>query len=227
MTTAIILYGSRARGEMREGADVDLIAADPDGSIRKPRDINGVSLHFYPQPWLIEEARSGNLFVNHVAFEGVALLDPDHFLRTLQSEFRVRSSYRSDVELADRVARAVLHSDWGFDASIRRRYFWAIRTILISRTADDGKPIFGSKELEKFSEIKGLARHIDDRSMASFKSCRDFGQVILDRFGIATKGLDQRAILDWLESSSSLGKDTIRLLETKEATEAEGLRFYL
>jgi hypothetical protein len=228
MGTTIILYGSRARGEIREGADVDLIAAGVGGAIGSPRDVAGVSLHLYPQAWLLEQAAAGNLFVYHVAFEGVPLLDEETFFNRLRAAFEFRSSYAEDILVADRAARALLNRDWGFDTLLRRRYFWAIRTIIIDRSATSGAPIFSSRALEGYSEIEGLARHIDNRSSETFESCRRFGSAVLERFGVPSGDLDHVELLNWLARSSEIGRDTVRLLETKEAIdEGEGLRFYM
>jgi hypothetical protein len=226
-STAIILYGSRARGEARDGADVDIIAAEPSGSIGRPNDVNGVSLHLYPQPWLVQEARTGNLFVYHVAFEGVPLLDKLAFIKDLRESFRFKLTYAPDIEIADRVARAILAKDWGFDDLLRRRYFWAIRTILIARTAQGGIPVFSSKALELFSKVKGLSAHIDNRATAEFEDCVRIGNTVLSRWGVAPPNVSYDDLLRWLTDGSEIGRDTVRLIETREASEIGDLRFYL
>lgn len=118
MSESLILYGSRARNEARRASDVDLILAVEGLSLRSPHTVHGVSLHLYSKGWLIEEARTGNLFVYHVAYEGIALHDDGNLLHNLRSSFVKKVSYQKDIEIATNVLRLMLEKNWqdNFDA---------------------------------------------------------------------------------------------------------------
>ena len=168
----LILYGSRARGDARPGADVDLLLAT--GGIRpqQPVERSGVSLHRYPKNWLMSQASGGDLFAYHVGHEGVPLQDADGFLADLRSAFNRRPTYLPDARLGLLVARMIGENDWCVDADLRRRFFWGVRTCIISVTAETGRPMFAARSLEATSGINGLAGILDRRDTADFAECR-------------------------------------------------------
>ncbi|UYY60014.1 hypothetical protein [Sphingomonas sp. S2-65] len=136
----------------------------------------GVSLHNYPRAWLLEQAKRGDLFAYHVGHEGIALRDGDGFLLDLRKAFSRRASYTADVRVGLFVARLLAETDWGADASLRRRFFWGVRTCLISWTAEEGSPIFSARMLESSTAIDGLADLIGRRATASFEECRTLSE---------------------------------------------------
>ncbi len=226
MGTALILYGSRARGEARSASDVDLIFAKDGMSLESPRIVHGVSVHLYSKGWLEAEAQLGSLFSYHVAYEGIALYDEDDFLKRLQGKFRRRDSYRAEIQTAALILRMLLENDWRDNRDARRRYFWAIRTILISDLADHGAILFASSALEKHAGIPGLAAHIDARDDATFNSCARFGALVL-RVAGAMPPLTGELLRDHLIALGGIARDTVRVVEEREALELGGLVTYL
>jgi len=168
----LILYGSRARGDAGPGADVDLLLATSAARPQSPVERMGVSLHRYPRDWLLDQASQGDLFAYHVGHEGMPLQDGDGFLLDLRQAFRRRVSYLSDARNGLLVARLLTEIDWGANASLKRRFFWGVRTCLIATTADNGSPVFSAELLEASSSIDGLADLLQRRATASFEECR-------------------------------------------------------
>lgn len=227
MSAALILYGSRARGEIRELADVDLILADDAGGLRSPCERNGVSVHRYPKPWLMSESNSGSLFVYHVAFEGVALIDEDDFPGSLRLSFKFKSSYETEIQVAGRALSVLTHRDWTFEPLLRRRFFWALRSIIISHAADAHRPVFSANALESYTGVEGLADLLNRRVSCSFEEAVHFGRLILDRFR-SSIGPDlpfEKSIL-YLKSVNEIGRDTVRLVEIQNAKDIGNLAIY-
>lgn len=168
----LILYGSRARGDARPEADVDLMLATGMARPQTPVERMGVSLHRYPRTWLIEQASTGDLFAYHVGHEGLPLQDGDDFLLDLRAAFRRRASYIADARDGLLVARLLAETDWGMDASLRRRFFWGVRTCVISWIAEQSRPVFAAAELEHLIGFTGLADALGRREVMTFRDCQ-------------------------------------------------------
>jgi hypothetical protein len=167
----LILYGSRARGDAGPDADVDLMLATRAARPQSPVERKGVSLHRYPRAWLLEQAKLGDLFAYHVGHEGVPLQGGDGFLLDLRAAFDRRPSYAADVRIGLLVARLIAETHWGTDGALKRRFFWGVRTCLISSTAQVGPPVFSASQLETATAIDGLADVIARRATASYEEC--------------------------------------------------------
>lgn len=218
MTASIILYGSQARGDARSDSDVDIILAKISGTPETPRVSEGASVHFYPQNWLMKRAVEGDLFVGHVALEGKSLFDPDYFLQRLRTTFRLRGSYKSEYDVAAAIIQLLISRNWGLETALRRRYFWAIRTVATALSASSGTPAYSSAAIENAMSMPGLASHIDRREQASFAECRDFGKKILEHESLEHHGsYDQ--LVAYLQNSGDIGTSTVRMFETHEAQE--------
>lgn len=221
MGAVLILYGSRARGEADIESDVDLIFADEGDDIGIPSVTFGVSVHRYSKGWLLKQAREGTLFVYHVAFEGIALCDRDDFLSKLQQDFKKKPSYLEERREALLILRMLLESDWQSNQEIQKRYFWAIRTILISLSADSGDPSFSSACLEKLSEIDGLAAHIRKRTVETYSNCLAMGRRIEKRFGAGIDpSLSGARLHNYLANRGGIAQDTVHLVEHHDLSNA-------
>lgn len=218
MTAAVILYGSRARGDARPESDVDLLVAKVRGSPEAPKILDGASIHFYPQDWLMRRAEQGDLFVAHVVTEGVGLYDPGDFLQRLRSGFTLKHSYKRERDVAAGVVRLLISRDWGFENNLRRRYFWALRTIGAAISAESGKPVFSSVALEQSLGIPGIANHVEMRENATFEQCKDFGCKVL-QLNSLDKFLGTIDVVKFLLKSGDIGTSTVRMFETHEAQE--------
>lgn len=147
--SAILLFGSRAREDNSRGSDTDLLLISPPGTPQH-KSIGHLSMFFYPWEKLKADARDGDLFVCHIVREAKPVFDPLGQLDQLRAQFRLRTSYASEIAYArdlgwflDRHAGA-LNSN-----VVVRRMVWCIRTILIARLAERGTLIFAPLELAK------------------------------------------------------------------------------
>jgi len=213
---ALILYGSRARGDAGVHADVDLMLATDAARPQSPVERMGVSLHRYPRAWLLEQARQGDLFAYHVGHEGVALQDGHGFLLDLSTAFSRRASYAADVRVGLLVARLMAETSWSTDAGLRRRFFWGVRTCLISSTAQDGSPIFSAPLLESLTRIEGLADLLCRRTTASFEECRALADRLEQSFnGIASASLKGDALRAFLTEVGGYAAECARASEER------------
>lgn len=227
MSDSLILYGSRARGDARVGSDVDLISAFDGHGVGSPVELNGVSLHRYSKEWLEQQAGEGSLFAYHVAFEGIGLFDPDGFLCRLKAAYRPKSSYRNDARIAALVVRYFMQRDWNGNEEAKRRFFWAIRTILICASADAGTPVFSSGALERFAGLDGLSSIIDRRSSVPLAEVNTMGTRVLNQFQPELDDLHGEALTEYLIEIGGIASDSVRILGEPEAVEAAGLAIYM
>ncbi|MBQ8106417.1 MAG: hypothetical protein IJ127_26540 [Afipia sp.] len=110
--------------------------------------VGHLSLFLYPWPQLQQDAREGDLFVCHLVREARPLIDPDKYLVKLQSAFRFRSSYQSDIDRA--VDLGMYLARFGDELNstlLTKRALWCIRTILIARSAERRNPVFAPQRL--------------------------------------------------------------------------------
>lgn len=228
MATPLILYGSKARGDFRPNSDVDLILALDGHDLGRATQVNGVSLHRYPKGWLENNAEAGSLFVYHIAFEGVGLEDPDDFLKQLRSRFKRKSTYADEINTAALVLKMLLEADWESNFGARQRFFWALRTALISAAADLGAPLFSSTSLEAFSKIVGLADLIDRRHSATFKDCQAMGRMAVAQYlECGLTDLEGQTLREHLMARGGIARDSVRIVEEAEAIADIGLAVYL
>ncbi|WP_066591807.1 nucleotidyltransferase domain-containing protein [Sphingomonas pruni] len=228
MSAALILYGSRARGDARADSDTDLILAVDGDRVGQPRATSGISVHQYGKAWLLNQAAAGDLFAYHVAYEGSPILDDLHFLAEMKAATRLKVSYETERRTAALVMRMLLERDWQDDAEIRRRYFWALRTIAITITADLGAPVFASRDVEAVVGIEGLSHHIEERNIASFRDCEFFGMATLERTDLNERSdLRGEALKDDLVRLGGIAADSVRLFEMRDVEKGGGLAIYM
>ena len=155
--SAILLFGSRARRDIRRGSDTDLLLIGPPG-LPRHKSIGHLSMFFYSWDTLADNARTGDLFVCHIVREARAVFDPGLQLAHLRSLFRLRDSYAPEIAQAcdlgvflDRYAPAL-------DGRIvARRMIWCIRTVLIARLAEQGRPAFAPTALAEIASPPAVA----------------------------------------------------------------------
>lgn len=134
--SALVLYGSVARGEQERGSDVDLLAiVDP----RRPSKRCGdIQLACYTLPQLHHLARKGSLFILHLLTDGVPLRDNDDLLNELRCVYRQPSGYmdlyhelRGVIAIAN-VARSA-YEDGRF--GLQRALVFAARSYIYGQAA--------------------------------------------------------------------------------------------
>ena len=224
MTAVAILYGSRARGDFHENSDVDLILSQRTGEPDPPKTVRGMSLHFYSQDWLIGRAQRGDLFVAHVALEGRGLYDPDNFMGRLRRSLSLKATYCAERKLAIAVLTLLTSRDWEQDFEIRRRYFWAVRTLGAALSAEGGKPSFSNVGVEAAIGVAGLAKHIAQREGQSYDDCLQFTRKILAIHGAKWQFGPGQAEEFLMESN--IGRSTVQLFETAEVSEFAATALY-
>ncbi|WP_456315820.1 anti-phage Hailong system nucleotidyltransferase HalB [Roseomonas mucosa] len=140
--SAVLLFGSRARGDNENGSDTDLLLVSPPGKPRH-RSIGGLSMFFYPWRKLLTDAGDGNLFVCHIVREAKPIFDPANHLERLRASFKLRASYGRDISLASDLGWFIDRNADALKTSVvAKRIVWCVRTILIARTAERGAPLF-------------------------------------------------------------------------------------
>ena len=145
--SAVLLFGSRARGDNERGSDTDLLLVSPPGEPRH-RSIGNLSMFFYPWRKLLADAGNGDLFVCHVVREAKPIFDPTDHLQRLRASFKLRASYRRDIGLASDLGWFIdRHAEVLTTGVIAKRIVWCVRTILIARTAERGAPVFAPAAL--------------------------------------------------------------------------------
>ncbi len=145
--SAILLFGSRARGDNSRGSDTDLLLISPPGTPQH-KSIGHLSMFFYPWQKLTADARDGDLFVCHIVREAKPVFDPLGQLDQLRSQFRLRTNYAREIAQAHDLGWFLdRHAGALNDNVVVRRMAWCIRTILIARLAERGTPAFAPLEL--------------------------------------------------------------------------------
>ena len=171
--SAVVLFGSRARGDHDAGSDVDLlfVTGEP-----RPRHhaVSHLSLSLYPMDKLLSQAADGDLFIFHLVSEAQPIYDPSGELIRLRAAFTFRASYDRDVAQASDLGW--LLSRFGDalpnDGLVNRRIAWCVRSILIARAAEQRRPVFSPSGLAEFSQDIAVEALIRQKS-ASHPPGRD------------------------------------------------------
>lgn len=148
VVVAETLFGSRARGDHSEYSDVDLLHVTNDDRASHSQ-IAGVSVSSYPLVDLKQRAATGDLFLYHVLFEGRPLYDPGEHFEALKRAFKLRSDYSVDIRRAVDLGWFMVHHHHSIPDRhlIGRRVAWVARTILIAKSAENGRPVFSRTAL--------------------------------------------------------------------------------
>jgi hypothetical protein len=161
--SAVLLFGSRARGDSSRGSDTDLLLVSA-GGMPRHRSSGHLSMFFYPWPKLVEDARAGDLFVCHLTMEAQPVYDPTLRLDELRAEFRLQSSYAREIAAASDVGWFLdQHANELVPAVVTRRMLWCVRTILIAKSAERGEPVFAPIRLASKTSSAAAAELLLDR----------------------------------------------------------------
>ncbi len=149
---ASLLYGSRARGDNSANSDVDVLMITDDGMISH-NNLGNLSVSFYPFEDLVQRAIRGDLYLCHVLREGKLLYNSGGVVDELNSKFKLRDSYENEKNQAADIAWLIVKfaNDLRSSPLLGRRLAWCVRTILISSSAENGKPVFSAHELAQLA----------------------------------------------------------------------------
>lgn len=162
--SAMLLFGSHARGDEDIYSDTDLLLISEDD---RPQHVqNGhISTSIYPLDDLIARARNGDLFVCHIAREARAIYDPIDQLELLRQEFALRASYEREIVHASDLGWFII--DYGHESHLQfllnRRIAWCVRTILIAKSAEMKQPVFSALELADFAHSDAVLKLIKNK----------------------------------------------------------------
>ena len=218
MLLSLILYGSRARGDHRHKSDVDLLGITEAGAIGREPPVRGANLHLMSHLSFKAKCERGDLFACHIVKEGKALSYVGKFFASASESFIFKASYSKEIEEATLIALFISAHD-RFDASdkkVRKRLFWAFRTLIIAASAEERVPSFGSRDLEEYSGITDLKAMIDQRTTLDREVTQKLFKLLVNKFG------NEKVIGQWptdkvqqcalLSNFSSIGKSTVDLL---------------
>lgn len=162
-TLAVFLFGSRARKDEDNASDTDLLFVCNE---LVPRHVSAgkTSMFFYPWQRLSDGALAGELFVGHIAFEALALSDPNDLLGQLKLAFRLRTSYQDEINKAADLGWFIVRFPEFLKHSLTaKRIVWCVRTVLIARIAEKGRLVFAPHALEAEAGSKSAREILEDR----------------------------------------------------------------
>lgn len=166
---AVLLYGSRARGDVHAHSDVDiLVVAERFGRTRAEGVVN---VSTYSRDQML--SASGTLFGTHLARDGVILHDANGWLAGSLSEFRPTEPRQVLARVRD-ISVILGSSETSRDRYIEglvRLARYLLRTALYAKALDPGPPCFSIAGLaERFGqpELRTLlSSHVAVHAVAS------------------------------------------------------------
>lgn len=162
--SAMLLFGSHARGDEDIYSDTDLLLISQDDG---PQHVQKghLSTSIYPLHDLLRRAKDGDLFVCHITREAKAIYDPCDQLDLLRKQFVLRESYKHEIAQASDLGWFIV--DFGrqshHQALLNRRIAWCVRTILIAKSAEQKRPVFAATELAAFAASSEVLRLIKNK----------------------------------------------------------------
>lgn len=175
--TALLLYGSHARGDDEETSDVDVLQVTPTHS--PPYSIGRVNVTCYTIEQLLRIARRGGLFARHVIEEAVPISDPRDVLGTMKAAYVPPVNYLvvkrevSDCAPLLDVLEPEFNQNAGGLSSLAS---YLIRTYLYASAFDQGARSFAMGHV-----LNELGQHRAGTVLSNVRSRRSFPAFVAAR----------------------------------------------
>lgn len=200
---AVLLYGSRARGDHRPDSDTDVLQILREA--RPSHAVDEIVLSCYTLPQLLKMARHGSLFVAHLVAESIPLRDPEDLLGQLRAAY-VAAPFSHFVTEVSWAARLLTEDAERF-ASKRLKYQRLVvhlaRTLAYATAQSHGVNTFSVEKIWKHFEPdmgKALPRP-DDMDWSDYVEVRSWLADRLHRDVTNTFGSDEALIVNsWGQS---------------------------
>ncbi|MBB5732709.1 hypothetical protein FHS61_001718 [Altererythrobacter atlanticus] len=172
------------------------------------------------------KAREGDLFACHIAFEGVSILYGERFLGKMKSCFQWKESYQEEREMALAILSLTSRSDWAYNEEIRRRFFWAVRTLALTILGDRRVIDFSLESINSALKRSDIDSLFQRRENASFDECKILAEDILQEFDWYND-MDIADLTKHLLDLGGIGLNTVKLVETHQAIDVGSLPAYI
>lgn len=184
--TALMLFGSAARGDYDESSDLDLLAV-AQGDVPKLIRSDFAELQFLGEQTLLEMADRGDLFAIHLAFEGKVIFDIRGFFHKFRERLHVQKNYGHIRRAASDLGWFLVDHGRSFERDldlVHKRAAWCVRTILISNLVESGRFIFSPSGLLNVYDTPAISRLLKlRRSTAASSRWPSDLQQFLGQFG--------------------------------------------
>ena len=205
--SAMVLYGSRSRGDSVEGSDLDLLALVP--THQPTISVGAVSLSFYTSSQL--NAGVGTLFGAHLKRDGRVLFDHDGRLTEALSRMgQVDTSRLFQRALAMSQLFTTPERDLPkYLGGLLRQARYLLRSGLYAQAIASGAPCFSVREIADRHNDPELARLLasrqgDDPSLEGYSACLSRLQHLVGEFPANLHGSLEAALVNEWGSGSDL-----------------------
>lgn len=211
---ALILFGSRARGDQSITSDIDLLVVTETENPTVTGPPKARLYHYSPR-WLEAKALDGDLFIWHLISEALPIYDPADMLGSLNQQFCFKPTYDEQISFGSDVAWMIVRCGNQLPPSTANRWLaWSVRTISIARVAAQRTPAFSANGLAKALQYPNISALVAQKDAEAFSA--EIGTVLssfLLTFGAAEPSSRLRTLSEFeghfLQSGNQVGADIL------------------